>query len=126
MDYTEEILQDVLARGLNDTEIQLSLLSDKNQNMSLEEMYSFVESKESGKRSIDKLSQAIGANGMRSSTYNKGKKETSRQNEKPARNDECQYCGQKGHGKRPSITVRKSSCPAYGKGCDKCKKNNHF
>ena len=128
MDYTEEILRDVLARGLSDTEIQLSLLSDKNQNMSLEEMYNFVESKESGKRSIDKLSQAIGASAMRSSTYNRGKKESPRQpfNEQPAKNDECQYCGQKGHGKKPSFTVRKSSCPAYGKVCDKCKKNNHF
>ena len=73
MDYTDEILRDILVRGLADTEIQLSLLGDKNQDMGLEEMYKFVESKESGKRSVDKLTQAIGANALRSSSYKKEK-----------------------------------------------------
>ena len=71
IDYTDEILRDVLVRGLADTEIQLQLLGDKNQDMKLEEMFKFVESKESGKRSVDKLTQALGANAMRNSSYTK-------------------------------------------------------
>ena len=42
IDYTDEILRDVLVRGLADTEIQLSLLGDKNQDMELDEMYKFL------------------------------------------------------------------------------------
>ena len=38
IDYTDEILRDVLVRGLADTDIQLSLLGEKNQDMTLEEM----------------------------------------------------------------------------------------
>ena len=69
--YTDEILRDVLVRGLADTEIQLQLLGDKNQDMKLEEMFKFVENKESGKRSVDKLTHALGANAARSSSYSK-------------------------------------------------------
>ena len=36
IDYTDEILRDVLVRGLADTEIQFQLLGDKNHDMKLE------------------------------------------------------------------------------------------
>ena len=36
---------------LQDTEIQLDLLGDKNQNMSLEQVLQCIEAKEDGKRS---------------------------------------------------------------------------
>ena len=49
--YTEAILRDVLTRGMSDTEIQLDLLSDSNQDMTLEEAFKFIEAKEAGKRS---------------------------------------------------------------------------
>ena len=51
--------------GLADTEIQLNHLGDKNQDIKLEEMYKFVDSKESEKRTVDKLTQAIGTNALR-------------------------------------------------------------
>ena len=51
MDYTEAIIKDVLCRGLADTEIQMDLLGDKNQHMTLEQVLRFVEAKEAGKRS---------------------------------------------------------------------------
>ena len=44
--YTEAILRDVLSRGLEDPEIQLDLLGDKDQEMTLEKMFQFVEAKE--------------------------------------------------------------------------------
>ena len=49
VDFTDCILWDVLARGIADNEIQLDLLGDAKQDMTLEEMLKFVESKESGK-----------------------------------------------------------------------------
>ncbi|CAC5355201.1 unnamed protein product [Mytilus coruscus] len=39
VDYTEAILRDVLTRGLNDPGIQLDLLGDKNQDMTLEQVF---------------------------------------------------------------------------------------
>lgn len=39
VNYTEAILRDVLCRGLDDPEIQLDLLGDKNQNMTLEQVF---------------------------------------------------------------------------------------
>ena len=38
VDYTEAILRDVLCRGLEDPEVQLELLGDKNQDMILEQI----------------------------------------------------------------------------------------
>lgn len=58
VNYTENVLRNVLTRGLADSEIQLDLLGDRNQNMSLEEVFQFIEAKEAGKRSADRLSQS--------------------------------------------------------------------
>ena len=55
VDFTDCVLRDVLARGIADNEIQLDLLGDAKQDMTLEEMLKFVESKESGKRSASCL-----------------------------------------------------------------------
>jgi len=55
VDYTEQILRDVLSRGVADPDIQLELLSHINQNMTLEEVLKFVQTKEAGKRSATGL-----------------------------------------------------------------------
>lgn len=55
VNYTDTIVRDVLARGIADPDIQLDLLGDKNQNMTLEEVTQFVEAKEAGKRSASRL-----------------------------------------------------------------------
>ncbi|CAH3031503.1 unnamed protein product [Pocillopora meandrina] len=52
------VLRDVLTRGLADSEIQLDLLGERNQDMSLEEVFQFIEAKEAGKRSAGRLSQS--------------------------------------------------------------------
>ena len=46
-----------MVKGIAVKEIQLHLLSDQNQEMSLEEVMRFVEAKEAGKRSANKLFQ---------------------------------------------------------------------
>lgn len=51
VDYTEQILRNVLCRGIADQYIQLELFGHTNQNMTLEEVFHFVETKEAGKRS---------------------------------------------------------------------------
>ena len=45
VNYTENILRDVVTCGLADSEIQLDLLGEKNQDMTLEEVFQFIEPK---------------------------------------------------------------------------------
>ena len=72
VNYTDAILRDILTRGLSDPEIQLDLLGDQNQNMTLEEVFKFVEAKEAGKRSASKLLDTHGAEAA-SSSYRRNK-----------------------------------------------------
>ena len=125
VNYTENILRDVLTRGLADSEIQLDLLGDKNQDMALEEVFQFVEAKEAGKRSAGRLSDTLGANAARSQ-YRRGKQEELKQRKAANNNEPCTYCGRRGHGRNAPPKVRKTDCPAYGAICDHCNRPNHF
>ena len=58
VNYTENVLRDVLTRSLADSEIQLDLLGDRNQDMSLEEVFQFIAAKD--KRSAGCRSQSQG------------------------------------------------------------------
>ena len=129
--YTNEIIRDILTRGIADHEIQLDLLGDTNQNMSLEETIKFVETKEIGKRSANKLLQIHTVNSARSEY--KQQKQANRAQRRNTSNlpdrdpaPTCHYCGKVGHGKSASPQVRSTACPAYGKTCSFCQKPNHF
>ena len=51
VNFTDIMLRDTVVRGIADLEIQSSLLGDRNQDMTLQEVLQFVEAKESGKHS---------------------------------------------------------------------------
>ena len=121
VNYTDAILRDVLTRGISDPEIQVDLLGDKNQDMSLEEMFQFIEAKESGKRSATRLLDHQGVDAAGSS-YRKEKKNTL----PPKVDVPCGYCGKKGHGKSAPPGVRKKSCSAFDHKCIHCGLRNHF
>ena len=130
VDFAGEILRDVLARGIVDDEIQLDLISDQNQKMTIEEMIKFVEARESGKRSASRLLDTPSVNAA-SSTHRRNKQQevrtrgTARPDLKPEHtfdpNALCRFCAEKGHGKNAPWGVRKVQCPAFGKRCGKCK-----
>ena len=129
VDYTDEILRDVLTRGVADPEIQLDLLSDSNQNMTLENVFQFIEKKESGKRSASQLlnTPTQGAAASQSS-YRKEKRAAiaNKTDEAGRKSDEsCGYCGECGHGKNAPIGLRRKVCPAFGHTCGHCGKQNH-
>ena len=125
INYTENILRDVLTRGLADSEIQLELLGDKNQDMTLEEVFQLIEAKESGKRSAERLLENQLADAARSQ-YRRSKQEELKNSKFDNKNELCSYCGKRGHGKSAPPKIRKSDCPAYGKTCDHCGRANHF
>ena len=66
VNYTENVLRDVLTHSLADSEIQLDLLGDRNQEMSLEEVFQLIEAKEAGKRSAGCLSKSQGVDAAHS------------------------------------------------------------
>ena len=121
VNYEDKMMRDVLSRGLSDPEIEMDLLGDKNQDMTLEDIYKFVEAKEAGKRSASRLfnSQAVEA----ASSYHKTK-----QLPGPNKSDQelCSYCGKSGHGKRNPANVRRVKCPAYGHKCTLCQRDLHI
>ena len=125
VNFTENILRDVLTRCLADSEIQLDLLGDKNQDMALEEVFQFIEAKEAGKWSAGRLSDTLGANAARSQ-YRRGKQGELKQCKAANNNKPCTYCRRRGHGKNAPPKVRKTDCPAYGVLCDHCNRPNHF
>lgn len=94
MNYTETILRDVLTRGLAYSEIQLDLLGDENQDMTLEEVFQFIEA---GKRSAGRLLETQGADATRSQ-YRSGKQEELKNRRIDNKNELCSYCGKRGHG----------------------------
>lgn len=123
VNYTTDMIRDVLCRGLSDPDIQQDILGNENQNMSLEQVLTYVDAKEAGKRSQDALTDGVEANSA-ASQYRKSKlRNTAPTNEPPAT---CSFCGSAGHGRYPNIDQRRQHCDAFDKECGKCSTLGHF
>ena len=125
VDYTEAMIKDVLCRGLGDTEIQMDLLGDKNQDMTLEQALTFVEAKEAGKRSASRLLLPQAMDAVTGSSHRRQKRPSAK-GPPPKDQDTCTYCGTRGHWRNPPTRVRRNECPAYGTKCNRCDKDHHF
>ena len=123
VNYSEETVNDVLCLGLADPEIQKEIMSDLNQKWTLEETLGLVEAKESGRRSMAQLSTPQTIDAV-DSTYKKLKRPTQR--DRTPVGDVCPYCGGVGHGRNAPARVRRAKCPAFGKVCSNCGKENHL
>ena len=137
VDFAGEVLRDVLAPGIVDDEIQLDLISDQNQKMTIEEMMKFVEARESGNRSASRLLDTPSVNAA-STTYRRNKQQevwtrnTATTKPRPDLKPEhtfdplCRFCAEKGDCKNAPWGVRRTQCPAFGKRCGKCKVVNNI
>ncbi|KAJ8373500.1 hypothetical protein SKAU_G00040800 [Synaphobranchus kaupii] len=118
-DFTEEILRNVIARGIADSEIQLDLLGEKNQDMPLKDMIEYIEAKDSGKRSASRLLDPQSTDTI-SSSYRRGKQQDARTRggarpEKSTAKPEgvCIYCGKAclgGRSTRPPSEETDGTC----------------
>ena len=90
-------------------EIQLDLLGDKNQDMTLEQMLRFIEVKEAGKRSATMLLIPHATDAITGSTYKRQKRDTL-ERPLPKKQGSCLYCGKKDHG-RSAPAPLKHTCP---------------
>ena len=124
--YSEQMIRDSLIMGLADEDIRLDILGQVDQEMSLDKIISFVEAKESGKRSAGRLnhnpiSSPVTINAA-SSYRQMERRRLTGQIRPPER--KCGYCGKEGHSTRKQD--RRNNCPAYGHVCTNCKIPHHF
>ena len=83
VNYADAMLRDVLCRGLGDPDIRLDLLSDKNQDMTLEQVFKFVEAKEAGKRSATHLLALQRSDALSKSTFLSGRSKSVKKGHAP-------------------------------------------
>ena len=133
--YTDTMIRDVLIRGISDQDIKLDLLGERNQDMTLEEVIQYVESKEAGKRSAARLDfsscNATNSNHPQKHVHHKKSEYKKEQKAKfqsdiEKQNQICSYCGKLGHGLRAPASERRLTCPAYGRKCGQCKRDHHL
>ncbi len=104
---------------------------DENQERDVEQTLRFVEAREEGRRSAPKLSTPQAVEAI-SSSYRKLKRPTQRghanrdgstRRDNTPEDDKCSYCEGTGHGRNAPTRTR---CPAFGKECKLCGKENHL
>ena len=123
INYSTHILRDTVIRGLADPEIQLDLLSDANQDMSLKEVFQFVEKKEAGRRSANRLLDSQSTISV--SQYRKNQR-NHHKDLADNKSEPCNCCRKRDHGRNASSNIRKTNFPAYNATCDYCDKKHHF
>ena len=100
------MMQDMLCHKLGDLDIKLDLLSNKNQDMTVEQVFKFVEAKEEGKHSVIHLLAPQRTDALSKSTYFSCRRESVKEGHAPhcreqatrGRDETCTYCGKRGHG----------------------------
>jgi hypothetical protein len=105
------LIHTALVKGLYDTEMKGEILS-KVDMPTLADTVTFVEARETGKRSLAGLSGTLAGqsiHGVRDFTKFK-----------------CWHCGELGHKGDAHLPVRKKLCMAFDKKCDKCGKVGHL
>merc|ERR1711891_2551 len=107
VDFSREVIQDQIIRGLNDSDIVSELLGDITVNRTLEEVIEFVARKEQAKLesstvSVEQLVSAV-----------KTTPDT------PKSKAPCRHCKGPSHGPE-TRQVRRDKCPAWSNICDKC------
>ena len=127
VDYSDIMVRDALIRGLADEEIRLDILGESKQDMSLEEVLTYVEAKESGIRSAGRLlGDSTTATAAVTSSYRR--QEKGRPYGKPSEvhttTPPCGHCGKPGHGRSRQERLKK--CSAYGHTCTKCGIPHHY
>ena len=123
--YTDEMVRDVIIRGLYDQDTQRDVLGMQEQDMQLDALIKLLEAKEIGKKTQASI---LGETGASISRYKRDKYPSKADDQnKPGK---CHYCGRAGHGTnengRISKANREVNCPAFTATCNKCSLTGHF
>ena len=128
IDFTDSILRDILVKGLCDHDIQTKVLSHADQNLSLEDTFKYIETKETGKRTADQLNNVEGPISSTNASSSYKKQERNKIERTPIKKEQktCTYCGKHGHGTRASAGIRRQKCPAFQHQCKNCSWRGHY
>ena len=138
IDYSHVMVRDSLIRGIYDPEIKLSLLSEKDETASLDETVRYIEAREGGKLSAQRLQNvtptaapaAAPAAAPTAAGVSTFRKQQRYPRPTPSTEDPlpisqpCGYCGKPGHSR--DREARRTGCPAYGHSCTRCGKLHHL
>ena len=153
IDYSEDMVRDALIRGLEDSDIQLHILGQANQDLTLQEAIQLAEAQECGKRSAGPLSLQTNGQTMINATSSYKHKNNQRNHpsqptrgrnnqrnsyqQQPARaltqsrqttpkQQTCSHCGQDSHGNNNDYQTRLKKCLAFNHRCTKCQYLHHY
>ena len=133
--YAPMVLRQIIAANVYDIEIKKDLmteLNNKKDEMTADEMVSFIESRENGNDGAEKLSHPLRNSAIQSAHKKAMKPQTQPTGSHASSSSsvKCGHCGKFGHGNHSGYAnahVRKRlGCPAYGQKCNKCEKFGHF
>nr|XP_022902167.1 uncharacterized protein K02A2.6-like [Onthophagus taurus] len=111
----EGLLKDKIVIGINDRDLQERLL--RTPKLTLKTAIEYCRASEVTKRQLKVLTKEEGEGNMVSYIKQGGKKMDGKNKNKKEKEFKCKYCN-RNHKPR--------QCPAYGKTCMVCKKENHF
>ena len=148
VDFADNIIRDVLVKGIADITIQNEVLGLEDQEKDLDTLIALIEAKEAGRHSSDHLSGTHSAGAVRSTykrqqtlppatTTNQPLAYNPRPRPPPTKTNtttrftsdkaaKCEWCGRIGHGNVMHLRERQKNCPAYGRTCGKCGRLNHL
>ena len=127
--YADAMVRTVLASGLADNQIQRDLFCESNQEMPLEQMINFIETKEVGNRSVPQATNTVKTFAVRS-TYKRDTNQAIKTHNMTSRGENrtfpCGWCGKRGHGNHKDRERRRRVCPAFEHICKNCDIKSHY
>jgi hypothetical protein len=122
--YTDQIVRDIIMRGLHDQDHQCDVLGHHDQNMTLDAILTLLETKETGRRTQASILSETG--GLGKSAYKKADRTDPAKQQQEDKTVKCNNCGKVGHRAnrilKDSTANRRKNCPTFHNKCDKCKK----
>ena len=123
--FTDEMVRDVIIRGLYDQDTQRDVLGMQEQDMQLDALIKLLEAKEIGKKTQASI---LGETGASISRYKRDKNPSKADDQN--KSGKCHYCGRAGHGTNENGCIskdnREANCPAFSATCNKCSLMGHF
>ncbi len=118
-DISKVHIKDQFIRGLHNIQLQTDVLAKASNLKSIDDVLKHAEAFETALQDQSTLQNSAEAHAARASSYRRQKQQPSHHNKT------CNGCGSTEYG-IPGMPPRHSHCPAWGKTCSFCKRQNHM
>ena len=120
--YAEAMVSDQMVAGLYDKEIQQDVLAKGKDLPTFDARYNFIEAQELGRVATTQLDGNQSSTNVMKSQYKKQQSAQKIEENLRKLTTKCSGCNSERH----NSAERSTKCPAWGKTCYNCGKNNHF